>query len=514
MQKTIHSALVSVYYKDGLEPIIHELNRLGIVIYSTGGTQKFIENLGVPVTSVEEITQYPAIFGGRVKTLHPKIFGGILYRRNILQDEKEALEFRIPNIDLVIVDLYPFSETVAQTHNEEEIIEKIDIGGVSLIRAAAKNFRDTLIVCSKNQYADLEALLKEKNGKSELHERKHLAIQAFLHTASYDSAIFNHFLETNTSEYTAPSHFLVGNTQAQHLRYGENPHQKATFFGNLNAHFTQLNGKELSYNNLVDVEAALSLLDEFEAEAQPAFVIVKHTNACGVALGQDLLTAYQKALSADPLSAFGGVLVCNKRLDMRTAEALNTLFFEILVAPDFEPEALALLKTKKNRIILARHASRMPKTQFKSVLGGVLVQDKDLKSETADDLKVVTTQQPTDEEVRAMLFAAKIAKHTKSNTIVLASESQLLASGTGQTSRIDALKQAIQKAHAFGFSLQHAAMASDAFFPFSDCVETAHQAGIKAVIQPGGSVRDQDSVDFCNQNGMTMVITGTRHFKH
>ncbi len=513
MQKTIHSALISVYYKDGLEAIVKELNRLGVVIYSTGGTQQFIENLGVPVTPVEELTQYPAIFGGRVKTLHPKIFGGILYRRNILQDEKEASDYRIPNIDLVVVDLYPFTETVAKTHNEEEIIEKIDIGGVSLIRAAAKNFNDALIVCSKNQYSALEQILKEKNGSSSLPERKNFAMQAFLHTASYDTAIFNHFLENSPAEQK-PAHFMKASTEARPLRYGENPHQAATYFGNLDAHFSQLNGKELSYNNLVDANAALDLLDEFEDSPLAAFVIVKHTNACGVALASTSAEAYQKALAADPTSAFGGVLACSKTIDLEAAKALNGLFFEILLAPAYEPEALELLKSKKNRMILLRKKSRTSKVQFKSLMGGILVQDKDIKTEQSTDLKTVTTLAPSPAQINALLFATKIAKHTKSNTIVLATENQLLASGTGQTSRVDALKQAIQKAKTFGFSLEEAVMASDAFFPFPDCVAIAHQEGIKAVIQPGGSVKDQESIDFCNQNQMAMVLTGIRHFKH
>ena len=505
--RKITRALISVFYKDNLEPIVHALGKAGVEFVSTGGTQEFIEKLGYAVTPVEKLTGYPSIFGGRVKTLHPAIFGGILYRREDAGDLKQAQEFNIPPIDLVIVDLYPFEETVAKGGTEEGIIEKIDIGGISLIRGAAKNFNDVLIVASRSQYTELHQLLLSKNCSTELTDRKHFAAMAFDVTSHYDSAIFSYF---NLSDGIAS--FKKSVQTGRTLRYGENPHQEGKFFGNLDDLFAQLNGKELSYNNLVDVDAAVNLVQEFNDET--AFVIIKHTNACGVATGSSVKEAYLKAFQADTVSAFGGVLATNKKIDLATAEEINKLFFEILIAPAYDAEALDLLKSKKNRMILLQKNPLKEKIQFKSLLNGVIVQDYDLKTDSKEDLKVVTKREPTESEVKAMLFASKIAKHTKSNTIVLAVEGQLLASGVGQTSRVDALKQAIEKANSFGFSLQGAVMASDAFFPFADCVEIAQQHGIEAVIQPGGSVRDQDSITFCDQHNMAMVVTGIRHFKH
>lgn len=504
--KKITSALISVYYKDNLEEIVKLLYTQGVQLYSTGGTQKFIESLNIPVIAVENLTSYPAIFGGRVKTLHPAIFGGILYRRDNEEDKAQAKQYDIHDIDLVIVDLYPFEETVAQTNDEAEIIEKIDIGGISLIRAAAKNYEDVLIVSSKNQYSNLLNLLQTKNGCSELADRKHFAMQAFATSSHYDTAIFSYFNQTYKEPYFKQS-IDTGRT----LRYGENPHQAATFYGDLAAMFEQLNGKELSYNNLVDVDAAVGLIDEF---AEKAFAIIKHTNACGVATGKTVAEAYRKAFAADTVSAFGGVLISNATIDEEAANEMNGLFFEILIAPSYTEKALEVLKSKKNRMILRRKAVQVAQKQFKTLLNGVIEQDKDLKTETAEDLKVVTKLAPTKEQIDALLFAAKVCKHTKSNTIILANEGQLFASGVGQTSRVDALKQAIEKAANFGFNLQNAVMASDAFFPFPDCVEIANKAGIQAVIQPGGSVKDTDSIAYCDANNMTMVFTGIRHFKH
>lgn len=505
--RKITRALISVFYKDNLEPIVHALGKAGVEFVSTGGTQEFIEKLGYTVTPVEKLTGFPSIFGGRVKTLHPAIFGGILYRREDTGDLKQAQEFNIPPIDLVVVDLYPFEETVAKGGTEEDIIEKIDIGGISLIRGAAKNFNDVLIVASRSQYTELHQLLLSKNCSTELTDRKHFAAMAFDVTSHYDSAIFSYFNLGNG----IPS-FKKSVQTGRNLRYGENPHQQGKFFGNLDELFAQLNGKELSYNNLVDVDAAVNLVQEFNDET--AFVIIKHTNACGVATGSSVKEAYLKAFQADTVSAFGGVLATNKKIDLTTAEEVDKLFFEILIAPGYDSEALDLLKSKKNRMILLQKSPLKEKIQFKSLLNGVIVQDLDLKTDSKEDLKVVTKRNPTEVEVKALLFASKIAKHTKSNTIVLAVEGQLLASGVGQTSRVDALKQAIEKAKSFGFSLQSAVMASDAFFPFADCVEIAQQHGIQAVIQPGGSVRDQDSINFCDQHNMAMVVTGIRHFKH
>jgi len=503
----IKRALISVFYKDNLEPIVKILAAHGVEFVSTGGTQEFIEKLGHAVTPVEKLTGYPSIFGGRVKTLHPAVFGGILFRRDDAGDVEQTKQFNIAPIDLVIVDLYPFEETVAKGGTEEDIIEKIDIGGISLIRGAAKNFNDVLIVSSRDQYAELLTLLEAKQCTTERADRKRFAALAFDVTSHYDASIFSYFNE----EQKIPG-FKSSIRKGQVLRYGENPHQQGVFFGNLEQLFEKLNGKELSYNNLVDVDAAVHLIKEFEGEN--AFVIIKHTNACGVAIGSSVKEAYLKAFQADTISAFGGVLATNAKIDMAAAAEINKLFFEILIAPDYSKEALELLRSKKNRIILKQKEPLSAKKQFKSLLNGVIEQDLDLKTDSAADLKVVTKVPPTPAEIKALLFASKVCKHTKSNTIVLAQDGQLLASGVGQTSRVDALKQAIEKAKSFGFELKSAVMASDAFFPFPDCVEIAHGQGIHAVIQPGGSIKDEDSIAFCDQHGIAMVFTGFRHFKH
>lgn len=504
----ISSALISVYHKDNLEEIVRLLAQQGVTIYSTGGTQEFIEQLGIQVVAVEDLTGYPSILGGRVKTLHPKVFGGILQRRELSQDQAQVAEYEIPAIDLVIVDLYPFEATVAAGGTEQEIIEKIDIGGISLIRAAAKNFNDVLVVASRNQYGALIDLLQQKQGFTDKEDRRQFATQAFDVTSHYDSAIFRYF----SGEETAS--FKQSIPVAKTLRYGENPHQKGVFYGDLSQMLEQLNGKELSYNNLVDIDATLDLLDEFKQAEGATFVIVKHTNACGVATAPTAKQAYVNAFACDTLSAFGGVIATNVTVDVATAQELNQLFFEVLIAPAYEPEALALLESKKNRILLLRKETATSTKQFKTLLNGVVEQDKDLTTETAEHLTVVTNRKPSQQEIASLLFASKIAKHTKSNTIVLAKDGQLLASGVGQTSRVDALKQAIDKARTFGFDLHGAVMASDAFFPFPDCVEIAHAAGVTAVIQPGGSIKDKDSVEFCNAHNMAMVMTGIRHFKH
>lgn len=505
--RKISRALISVFYKDNLEPIVRRLGDQGVEFVSTGGTQDFIEKLGYKVTPVEKLTGFPSIFGGRVKTLHPAIFGGILYRRDDEGDVKQAGEFSIAPIDLVIVDLYPFEETVAKGGTEEDIIEKIDIGGISLVRGAAKNFNDVLIVASRNQYAELLQLLQDKHCASDLIDRKKFAAMAFDVTSHYDTAIFNYF----NQEFKFPT-FKKSIQQGRTLRYGENPHQQGTYFGDLDGLFEQLNGKELSYNNLVDIDAAVNLVKEFEKDT--AFVIIKHTNACGVATAATVKEAYSKAFQADTISAFGGVLATNKTIDLPAAEDINKLFFEILIAPAYNEDALALLRSKKNRMILLQKQPLTETRQSKTILNGVIEQDHDLKTDSREDLKVMTKRAPSEAEVDALLFASKVCKHTKSNTIVLAVKGQLLASGVGQTSRVDALKQAIEKAKSFGFDLTGAVMASDAFFPFPDCVEIAHQQGIRAVIQPGGSVKDQDSINFCDQHNMAMVFTGIRHFKH
>ncbi|SHJ83939.1 phosphoribosylaminoimidazolecarboxamide formyltransferase / IMP cyclohydrolase [Hymenobacter daecheongensis DSM 21074] len=505
MSQPIRSALVSVYYKDRLEPLVALLQEHGVKLYSTGGTQQFLEQQGAEVTAVESLTGFPAVFGGRVKTLHPKVFGGILHRRHEAGDLAEAAQHDIPPIDLVIVDLYPFEETVASEAAEEDIIEKIDIGGISLLRAAAKNYRDVLVVSSRDQYAAVTELLREKNGATDLEDRRRYAAAAFEVTSKYDMAIFNYLNNSN-------SEFKIQNSEFP-LRYGENPHQAGTFHGDLNALFDQLHGKQLSYNNLVDVDAAVLLMQEFQ-DGEPACAILKHTNACGVAQAATLAEAYAHALACDPVSAFGGVIIVNRPVDEATAQELNKLFFEVLIAPEFEPAALPLLQSKKNRILLRQKPVEFPKKQIKTLLNGTIEQDFDRRTETAVDFKVVTKSAPTDQETEALVFAAKICKHTKSNTIVLARAGQLLASGVGQTSRVDALRQAIEKARAFGFDLHGAVMASDAFFPFPDCVEIAGAAGIRAVVQPGGSIKDADSVAACDELGMAMVMTGVRHFKH
>jgi phosphoribosylaminoimidazolecarboxamide formyltransferase/IMP cyclohydrolase len=504
--KKIKNALISVYYKDNLEPVIHQLNSLGVKIYSTGGTQEFIENLGVAVTPVESLTSYPSILGGRVKTLHPKIFGGILSRRELQSDIDQLEEYEIPEIDLVIVDLYPFEETVASGAAEQAIIEKIDIGGISLIRAAAKNFKDVIIVPSKSEYTFLhDTILEAQKGESTLADRKQLAGKAFNVSSHYDTAIFNYFNGDNVVA------FKQSVQNANVLRYGENPHQKGVFYGNLDEMFTKFNGKELSYNNLLDVDAAVNLIAEF---TDTTFAILKHNNACGLASREKLVDAYKDALAGDPTSAFGGVLITNKEIDLATAEEMNKLFFEVIIAPSYDAKAIELLKSKPNRIILQQKNAKLSNKSFRTLLNGVIEQDKDLKTEVISDMQTVTKTAPSKDELRDLVFANKLVKHTKSNTIVLAKNNQLLASGVGQTSRVDALKQAIIKAESFGFDLKGSVMASDAFFPFPDCVEIAHKVGITAVIQPGGSIKDKDSVAYCDNNNVSMVMTGTRHFKH
>jgi phosphoribosylaminoimidazolecarboxamide formyltransferase / IMP cyclohydrolase len=504
--KKIKNALISVFYKDKLEPIIQQLNELGVTIYSTGGTQSFIESLGVKVVPVENLTSYPSILGGRVKTLHPKIFGGILSRRELQSDVAQLEEFEIPEIDLVVVDLYPFEETLASGATADAIIEKIDIGGISLIRAAAKNFKDVVIVPSKNEYTQLQHILSEQKGISSIEDRKLLAAKAFHISSHYDTAIFNYFNTTEALPVFKQSQF-PGKT----LRYGENPHQKGVFYGGLEDMFTQLNGKELSYNNLLDVDAAVNLIAEF---TEPTFAILKHNNACGLASRTRLCDAWKDALAGDPVSAFGGVLITNTELDLASATEINKLFFEVLIAPSYANDALELLKSKPNRILLIQKPVKLSAVSFRTLLNGVIEQDKDLKTEVKEDLKTMTLKSPSSQEIEDLLFANKLVKHTKSNTIVLAKNKQLIASGTGQTSRVDALRQAITKANSFNFDLKGAVMASDAFFPFPDCVEIADNEGIKAVIQPGGSIKDKDSIQYCNDHQMAMVFTGIRHFKH
>ncbi|MFM6936011.1 MAG: bifunctional phosphoribosylaminoimidazolecarboxamide formyltransferase/IMP cyclohydrolase [Flavobacteriales bacterium] len=505
--KNIQSALISVYYKDGLDEIVRELHKNNVSIYSTGGTLAFIQNLGIPVIAVEDLTGFPEILGGRVKTLHPTVFGGILNRRGLQEDQDAIAKHGIPSIDLVIVDLYPFEETLASGANHEDIIEKIDIGGISLIRAAAKNFQDVVIIPSVKQYASFLDIIRQQNGASTLAQRQQFAGEAFHVSSHYDTMIHQYFVQ-NQSAY-----LKISVEKNESLRYGENPHQKGQFFGDLSALFDKLHGKELSYNNLLDVDAAVNLLDEFKNDG-PTFGILKHNNACGLATRPTLKEAYEVALAADPVSAFGGILISNERIDLETAKLINDLFCEVLIAPSYADEALELLKSKKNRIILVQKEVDLPQQQVRSILNGILVQDKDAKSETKEDLVVRTNNAPTEQEIADLLFANKLVKHTKSNTIILAKDGQLLASGTGQTSRVDALNQAIHKAKTFGFDLKGAVMASDAFFPFPDCVEIAHLEGIDAVIQPGGSVKDDLSIDYCNQHGMRMVFTGIRHFKH
>ncbi|MBN2174009.1 MAG: bifunctional phosphoribosylaminoimidazolecarboxamide formyltransferase/IMP cyclohydrolase [Bacteroidales bacterium] len=504
--KRIKSALISVFHKDRLDEISGILNDLQVKIFSTGGTFDYIKQLGIDAQTVESLTSYPSILGGRVKTLHPKVFGGILGRRDNKEDVRHFEQYEIPEIDLVIVDLYPFEKTVASTNNESDIIEKIDIGGISLIRAAAKNYRDVLVISSSGQYDDLMNLLKDKKGFTDLEDRRLFAAYAFQVSSHYDTAIFNYF----NRQAKLPV-FKLSLHPAHELRYGENPHQKGYFFGDLENVFEQIHGKTISFNNLGDLDAAINLILEFK---EPTFAILKHNNACGAASRNTITEAWKDALAGDPVSAFGGVLVTNTMVDEETASEINNLFFEIIIAPGYENAGLEILKTKKNRIILQQKSFDFQAMQHKSILNGVIVQDRDLKTETKEDLKVVTKTSPSEYEKEDLIFANKIVKHTKSNAIVLVKNRQLVASGVGQTSRVDALKQAIAKAGEFGFDLNGAVMASDAFFPFADSVEIAFNAGIKSVIQPGGSVRDQDSIDFCNQHGMSMVFTGFRHFKH
>jgi len=503
--KKIKTALVSVYHKEGLDEIITKLHEDGVEFLSTGGTRQFIESLGYPCKAVEDLTSYPSILGGRVKTLHPKVFGGILCRRELEQDRQQIEEYEIPEIDLVIVDLYPFEATVASGADEATVIEKIDIGGISLIRAAAKNYNDVVIVASQLQYKPLLDMLMEHGATSSLEERRWMAKEAFAVSSHYDSPIFNYFDGVENSAFRCSAN------DQKALRYGENPHQKGFFYGNLDAIFDQIHGKEISYNNLLDINAAVELIDEFE---DLTFAVLKHNNACGLASRPTVLEAWKDALAGDPVSAYGGVLITNAVIDREAAAEIDKIFFEVIIAPDYDVDALEILGQKKNRIILVRKEQKLPKTQFRSLLNGVLVQERDLNIETTADLKTVTNTIPTEQEISDMLFANKIVKNSKSNAIVLAKGKQLLASGVGQTSRVDALKQAIEKAKAFGFELEGAVMASDAFFPFPDCVEIAHKEGVKAVIQPGGSVRDQQTFDYCNEHGVAMVTTGIRHFKH
>jgi len=504
--KKAKSALISVFHKDGLAPLVKKLAELKITIYSTGGTEKFIKNLGVQVIPVEDLTSYPSILGGRVKTLHPKVFGGILSRRDNENDLSQLKEYKIPEIDIVIVDLYPFEKTVKSGASEQDIIEKIDIGGISLIRAAAKNFKDVICISSMNQYNEFSQIITEANGEITLEQRKKFAAKAFAISSHYDSAIFNYL---NKSELTFRESFDTVST----LRYGENPHQKGYFFGDLEALFDKLHGKELSYNNLLDVDAAVNLIQEFKNDT-PTFAILKHNNACGLAQRNTLKQAYIDALAGDSISAFGGVLISNKEIDLETATEIHKLFCEVVIAPSYNNEALNILKGKKNRIILIQKNIELPKTQYRTALNGVLFQEKDNKTDDVSVIKTSTLKEPTNKEMEDLFFASKICKHTKSNTIVLVKNKQLIASGTGQTSRVDALNQSITKANHFKFDLNGAVMASDAFFPFPDCVEIADNAGIKAVIQPGGSIKDQLSIDYCNEHSMSMIFTGTRHFKH
>lgn len=504
-EKAIKTALISVYHKDKLDVICEKLNALNIKIISTGGTKEFIEGLGIKVNAVEDLTTYPSILGGRVKTLHPKVFGGILSRRDVSSDNEQLKQYAIPEIDLVIVDLYPFEQTLASGAAEQEIIEKIDIGGISLIRAAAKNFSDVVIIPSQEQYKTMLGILNA-GGTTSLEQRKELAMEAFQVSSHYDTAIFNYF----NSSFRKPV-FKQSVSGAMPLRYGENPHQKGVFYGNFDAIFEQVHGKEISYNNLLDIEAAVYLIDEF---SETTFAILKHNNACGLASRPKLVDAYKDALAGDPVSAFGGILICNTEIDDITAVEIDKLFCEVVIAPSYNKSALELLKSKKNRIILIRKNISLPVKQFRTLLNGVLEQERDLSMEDRNRMTPATLRKPTEQELTDLEFANKLVKHTKSNTIVLAKNNQLIASGVGQTSRVDALKQAIEKARNFGFDLTGAVMASDAFFPFPDCVEIANSAGVTAVVQPGGSIRDKDSIDYCDANNMAMVLTGVRHFKH
>ncbi len=505
--KKIKTALVSVFHKDGLDEIISLLHKQGVKFLSTGGTRTFIESLGIECDAVEDLTGYPSILGGRVKTLHPKVFGGILNRRDNEGDREQISTYEIPEIDVVIVDLYPFVETVKSGASQADIIEKIDIGGISLIRAAAKNFKDVVIVASKMQYHALRDMLVESGAESTVEQRRWFAKEAFAVSSEYDSAIFNYF----DSTFEQPSAMRVAVDGEMVMRYGENPHQKGFFFGDFNAMFDKLHGKEISYNNLLDIDAAVSLIAEFE---EPTFAVLKHNNACGVATRPTILEAWTDALACDPVSAFGGVLVANREIDYETAEQINKIFFEVVIAPSYTEEALGVLFSKKNRIVLVQKQPLETTCQYRSILNGALMQERDTKRETPEDLRQVTKAAVDPKRVEDLLFANIIVKHSKSNAIVLAKNRQLMASGVGQTSRVDALKQAIEKARSFGFDLNGAVMASDAFFPFADCVEIAHNAGVDAVIQPGGSIRDNDTVEYCDANGIAMVMTGFRHFKH
>lgn len=504
--KKAKSALISVFHKDGLEPIVRRLHKDGVKLYSTGGTQEFIESLKIPVTPVEDLTSYPSILGGRVKTLHPKVFGGILARRENTSDKAQMQQYSIPEIDIVIVDLYPFEKTVASGASDAEIIEKIDIGGISLIRGAAKNFADVVIVPSMEDYPRFLEMIEKNGSASTLEDRKYFAMRAFAVSSHYDSAIFSYF----SREAEAGLRIVVDDKYP--LRYGENPHQKAAFYGRLEDMFEQLHGKELSYNNLLDVAAAVELISEFDAE--PTFAILKHNNACGVASRDTIAQAYKDALACDPVSAFGGVLIANREIDSQTAEEIDKLFCEVVIAPSFASEAVEILCHKKNRIILVQKQFALPEKQVRSCLDGFLVQDRNTATDSAEVMKPVTQTVPTQEQIEDMIFASKICKHSKSNAIVLAKNRQLYASGIGQTSRIDALRQAVEKAESFEFDLRGAVLASDAYFPFADGVEMADKAGITAVVQPGGSIRDQLSIDYCNEHKISMVFTGTRHFKH
>jgi phosphoribosylaminoimidazolecarboxamide formyltransferase/IMP cyclohydrolase len=512
MNRKIQSALISVFYKDGLEPIVQKLHELGVQLYSTGGTQEFIVKTGIPSTPVEDVTSYPSILGGRVKTLHPKVFGGILARRDFKDDQQNVLDFDIPLLDLVIVDLYPFEETVKSTQDEKAIIEKIDIGGVSLIRAAAKNFKDVLIVASRNQYGDLTNLLEQQNGETTIENRKKYAAAAFAECAHYDVAIASYFNQEGSDS------FHLSLSDKQPLRYGENPHQNAAFYGDLKGLFEKLNGKELSYNNLVDVDAACQLMKDLGDNAanssskKAAFAIIKHTNVCGVAVADELATAWTNALAGDPESAFGGVLVTNETITAEVAQKINELFFEILIAPSYDAEALTLLKGKKNRIILLQKQAFAPQREYKRIFDGVLVQDADTTNYAA--WKESGGRECTPEEKQNLEFANLVCKHLKSNAIALVKDNKLIGKGCGQTSRIDALRQALEKAKQFGFDLEGAVLASDAFFPFDDCARMAKEAGINAIIQPGGSLRDNDTINYCKENEMALVLTETRHFKH
>ena len=502
----INSALISVYNKQGIDKIATLLVKYGIKIYSTGGTAKYLKERMIPITEIEEVTSYPSILGGRVKTLHPKVFGGILARRDNEADEKDLQEYAIPLIDLIIVDLYPFEETVASGASEKDIIEKIDIGGISLIRAAAKNFYHTWIVSHKNQYDEVIKILEKHEGYTDKDIRRKFAIEAFNVSSHYDTQIYNYF---NNNPFVA---FKQSITESKSLRYGENPHQKGVFWGNFKEMFTQLHGKEISYNNILDIDAAVGLILDFMEE--PTIAILKHNNACGLTTRENLKQAWVDALAGDPLSAFGGIIITNRQVTEDVAEEMNKIFFEVVIAPSYTDKALEILKQKKNRIILVQNKYELPQFVFRTALNGVLFQERDNKTETPADLKSVTNRKPTEKETEDLLFANKIVKHTKSNAIVLVKDKQLIGSGTGQTSRVDALKQAIAKAKTFGFDLNGAVMASDAFFPFKDSVEIAYSEGITAVIQPGGSIRDKESIDFCNEHDMAMVFTGIRHFKH